>query len=49
MNFYTEEIYKLEQVCTSTKLSRVVLDAKKENSYLSKFQKQILAFNINAT
>ena len=37
MNSHTEEIHKLEQVRTSTKLLHVVLDAEYEKADLNKF------------
>ena len=39
MNAYTEEIYELEQVRTSTKRLCVILDAKYENTDLNKVMK----------
>ena len=39
MNAYTEAIYEPEQVRTSTKLLRVILDAKYEKADLNKVMK----------
>ena len=38
-NTYAEEIHESKEVCTSTKLVRVILDAKYEKSDLNKFMK----------
>ena len=40
-NAYTDEIYKSEQVCTSTKILRTTLNAKNKSSDSSKAMKNI--------